>query len=387
MVTLRKSSDTYPFIATVKNVFIFVYASLVAYAITHNYEDYTYSFFIIVVASVHFGVRLYQMKVVWNQLGLKTIEYLRREQVNRRIEILSLFPWLLLYLYSFQAFGVNEIGFTLVNSLLLVVSIGFVLDAYLMGNSSIVAAIALFAPSILFYFYFSYQNMNEPIFYIIITCIFLAFLAFHVSSQLYQYMEKDDVSTQAIKKGEVSSQVLSSMQDQILKQKDILVAEIYGHFNSDEKKDIDICKEVKSIADTYEEQFSQANIELIFEDGGQNFYKSMNPKNLEFSLKSILDNALEVFSASENNEISPKKIMINIEKGQTDIAIYLSNNGEKLDPFVYDNVFQQFYSTKDDHKGLSLTIARSLMRAIDGDIAAITKDDMFDTTFKITIPA
>ena len=105
-------------------------------------------------------------------------------------------------------------------------------------------------------------------------------------------------------------------------------------------------------------------------------------------LASILDNAWDALSHSRNQDIDNPHVTIEIYEKNDMIAIDILNNGGNIEPAILEDIFNPYFSTKEEKNGvgLSLYIAKMIIEFhMGGKLRAINEDNGI-VRFAILLP-
>lgn len=92
-------------------------------------------------------------------------------------------------------------------------------------------------------------------------------------------------------------------------------------------------------------------------------------------LLNILNNAVEELSEIEQN----RKIGIQLKTIDSRVELRISNNGKMIPPYLIDNIFEPFVTTKNLGTGLGLSVVKQIVEKHDGTITVESNEDQ--TTF------
>ena len=81
----------------------------------------------------------------------------------------------------------------------------------------------------------------------------------------------------------------------------------------------------------------------------------------------------------------PRQLVIKTENGGDSVCLQVQDTGIGVDPQVVDQLFQPFYTTKNDGMGIGLSVSRSIIDSHNGRLWA-TRNDGPGTTFSFCIP-
>lgn len=93
----------------------------------------------------------------------------------------------------------------------------------------------------------------------------------------------------------------------------------------------------------------------------------------------LIENAYQLAT-----ELLPIELNIHYETNAKELLITVSDNGPGLDKALCERVFEPFYTTKKEGTGLGLAISRSIIRAHNGSIVAVSKPGQ-GTEFQIRL--
>jgi signal transduction histidine kinase len=99
----------------------------------------------------------------------------------------------------------------------------------------------------------------------------------------------------------------------------------------------------------------------------------------------ILNLVLNAFDAiSEREDLREVSISMSVDKDEVRVAV--RDSGKGIDPVAIEHIFEPFFTTKPKGMGMGLAIARSIIKAHDGEISARRNPDR-GSTFEIVLPA
>jgi len=105
-----------------------------------------------------------------------------------------------------------------------------------------------------------------------------------------------------------------------------------------------------------------------------------NKNNLEQVLINIIKNAMDAFDEKKDNN----KIICYCENIENEITIVIKDNAGGIKKEVLDNIFNPYFTTKEDGTGIGLYISKILIEDMNGDINVNSENG--ETTFVITLP-
>jgi len=147
----------------------------------------------------------------------------------------------------------------------------------------------------------------------------------------------------------------------------------------------DVIKEAQKVIE-FELTENRIKIEIVKK---KNLPKILsNRVMLEQVFVNLLKNSLESLESLSENKKIKKLILIELKSNKKKwVEIYIEDNGIGIDNEIINKIFDPFYSTKkfDYNSGLGLTIAKSVVASVGGDIKVefSTKEK---TRFLIRIP-
>ncbi len=136
---------------------------------------------------------------------------------------------------------------------------------------------------------------------------------------------------------------------------------------------------LNKVFDSYKELLYNKKVQITteFEKVPQT---NVDEQKIEFVFKSIIDNALE--SLSKDGNI---KVQLFFEKETNMIGIRFIDNGEGISKQDIEKIFQPFFTTKNNHNGLSLSLVQKILIVHSGKII-INSEKNKGTTVTVRIP-
>lgn len=101
-------------------------------------------------------------------------------------------------------------------------------------------------------------------------------------------------------------------------------------------------------------------------------------KQLRQAFLNIIKNAFEAMP-------SGGKLAISTRVEGKEVVVHITDEGQGIDPWDMDKVFDPFYTTKDQGTGLGLTIARQIIQEHGGKVSCFSQPGR-GTTFTINLP-
>lgn len=119
------------------------------------------------------------------------------------------------------------------------------------------------------------------------------------------------------------------------------------------------------------------------------------PRQVEQALVNLLTNALH--AVADQPADAPRRVRVQVNaalpaaanRPTRSLTISVADSGPGIPPAVREQVFEPFYTTKAAGKGtgLGLAISRDILRAMDGDLHALSSPDLGGACMVLEIPA
>lgn len=100
----------------------------------------------------------------------------------------------------------------------------------------------------------------------------------------------------------------------------------------------------------------------------------------------IINLARNAMEAMVEHGSERRELAIEVEPGDDDVAVQVSDSGPGIDPAMQDHLFEPYFSSKADGLGIGLSLCRSIVESHDGSIA-LASPTLGGTTFRFTLPA
>ena len=143
---------------------------------------------------------------------------------------------------------------------------------------------------------------------------------------------------------------------------------------------IDLHKILDSVLLLYKEKFaaSDINLEKHYGDDVPNFYAVAD--QIKQVVMNLLNNAIDACKDSG-------KIIIKTESDHSYISLYIKDNGVGIDPANKNKIFEPFFSTKPEVKGigLGLSVSYGIIKKHNG-ILEVNSNPGKGATFRIKLP-
>jgi signal transduction histidine kinase len=117
--------------------------------------------------------------------------------------------------------------------------------------------------------------------------------------------------------------------------------------------------------------------------GGGEVWAAADPKYLRIIVENLIDNAI----AALRRAPGPRRLAIDVEAGEREIAVHVSDTGQGVAPELRETIFEPLATTKERSGGLGLglAVARGLARTMRGDLTHELRPG-WATTFTLTLP-
>ncbi|MFO7936930.1 MAG: hybrid sensor histidine kinase/response regulator [Kiritimatiellia bacterium] len=133
----------------------------------------------------------------------------------------------------------------------------------------------------------------------------------------------------------------------------------------------------------FNREFQQKNIEVIFEHPEEECLVVFDRTGLQQVIVNLLKNAVEAITQAE---IKNPQIEISVVKAETEMHIFISDNGPGIPAENREKIFQQYFTSKKGNTGLGLAICKGMMTELEGNIYLIDPPEGRNTCFKLVIP-
>ncbi|MDH3326575.1 MAG: hybrid sensor histidine kinase/response regulator [Gammaproteobacteria bacterium] len=101
---------------------------------------------------------------------------------------------------------------------------------------------------------------------------------------------------------------------------------------------------------------------------------------VKFALLNLLNNA--IYAISEDNT---GEILIQLETGKQCHYLYFKDTGKGIPANVLPRIFDDYFTTKENNKGLGLSFCKKIMKELGGDIHCHTQKNFY-TEFTLSFP-
>lgn len=153
-----------------------------------------------------------------------------------------------------------------------------------------------------------------------------------------------------------------------------------------QKSDLFLC--IKDILFSFEELRKQKDIQLEFNQQGEEQLGWFDPEFLTKSLTNLLSNAFKF--TPDKGKITVSALVKKDALGHNEVEISVTDNGKGISPKDINSIFDRFYQGKDQSNvpqgsGIGLHLVKNLIELHHGTIEVQSAPGV-QTTFKITLP-
>lgn len=157
----------------------------------------------------------------------------------------------------------------------------------------------------------------------------------------------------------------------------------FSRLTKEESDWFDIRKTVGNVLLLEEKKAEAAGIRLTVENQAAPWIYS-NEETIRLVLFNLINNALEALEKYQTEK--EKEIRVTLESDGSILEIRVSDNGAGIREENLENIFNPFFSTKENGTGLGLYIVSSELEKVSGTISVMSREDE-ETCFTIRIPA
>ena len=157
----------------------------------------------------------------------------------------------------------------------------------------------------------------------------------------------------------------------------------FSRLTKEESDWFDIRKTVGNVLLLEEKKAEAAGIRLTVENQAAPWIYS-NEETIRLVLFNLINNALEALEKYQTEK--EKEIRVTLEGDGSILEIRVSDNGAGIREENLENIFNPFFSTKENGTGLGLYIVSSELEKVSGTISVMSREDE-ETCFTIRIPA
>jgi two-component system C4-dicarboxylate transport sensor histidine kinase DctB len=143
---------------------------------------------------------------------------------------------------------------------------------------------------------------------------------------------------------------------------------------------IDIEEVVRRVTRTFIERVQRCQVNYHGDLPGE-YLGQANPAYLRIIVENLLENAVE--AVSELTAPAERRVEVHVGKERGECWVEVSDNGPGVDAEVAEHLFEPLTTTKRSGMGLGLSIARTLARAMGGDLLLV--DATYGARFRLVL--
>ena len=141
--------------------------------------------------------------------------------------------------------------------------------------------------------------------------------------------------------------------------------------------DIDIAGKLGSVINLFQHNYE--NIHISYTGPGNDIWVSGDPEQIIQVFNNILKNATQSIKKDING-----KIDVTLKVQENTVKISFTDNGSGISETIRNEIFKPNFTTKSAGMGLGLSISKSIIEDMGGQISFITKENE-GTTFEIRL--
>lgn len=150
--------------------------------------------------------------------------------------------------------------------------------------------------------------------------------------------------------------------------------------DANELSRIKLAPVIFSTIELIQPQLKSHRVTLDCKIGQQDTLVQINPIQVEQVLINLLTNAMQAMHDSEQ-----KRLELTIEQGQTKVTIHIDDSGPGLDGNSIAELFEPFYTTKENGLGLGLSISQQIIQNLNGKIR-VARSPLGGARFSVELP-
>lgn len=200
-------------------------------------------------------------------------------------------------------------------------------------------------------------------------------------SQMFVENEKDSLQLENMKELQKSNEQLISMTGTLIE----LAESKKSTESSYVFESVPLCKTTKSLADSIRISFQEKNISFSVTCPEDEISVLSDRTRLEFVLQTIFENAYTYTPSGGRVDVA-------VGSSHRKASVSVTDNGIGIHPRDIHNIFLKFYRTKNAQSfdteglGVSLYMAKKIMRRLHGNIRAFSAGENKGSTFEATLP-
>jgi len=132
----------------------------------------------------------------------------------------------------------------------------------------------------------------------------------------------------------------------------------------------------------FNRDFMSKNISLLYKNTDEHCMINSNKIGLQQVIVNLLKNSIEAFGTTLTTD---PLIKVELSKDSKGTSIYISDNGPGIPEENKENIFEQYFTSKQGNTGMGLAICRTIIQEINGDIQLVDPPANMSTCFKVII--
>ena len=118
------------------------------------------------------------------------------------------------------------------------------------------------------------------------------------------------------------------------------------------------------------------NFNIIHNSSAKHLYVPCQPSKVRHAFLNVLLNSIEANTRFDEIEVS-----IDIHENQDNIAICFTDNCVGIDASIIDNVFEAGFTTKKNHLGMGLAVAKNIVEEHNGQLTIQSDENKTEVIF------
>ncbi|MDF2857219.1 MAG: hypothetical protein K0Q87_3070 [Neobacillus sp.] len=147
-----------------------------------------------------------------------------------------------------------------------------------------------------------------------------------------------------------------------------------------EPRAFEVSESIEDALSIFSSSLKNHGIEVEFEYRGQQMAYGF-PNEYSQVVLNILTNAKDAFV---QNDISKRKVLINIEESKDKLIAVFTDNAGGIDPLILCKVFDPYFTTRPQGTGLGLYMTKMIIENMNGNVSVENTSD--GARFSLTVP-
>jgi signal transduction histidine kinase len=147
-----------------------------------------------------------------------------------------------------------------------------------------------------------------------------------------------------------------------------------------EPRAFEVSESIEDALSIFSSSLKNHGIEVEFEYRGQQMAYGF-PNEYSQVVLNILTNAKDAFV---QNDISKRKMLINIEESKDKLIAVFTDNAGGIDPLILCKVFDPYFTTRPQGTGLGLYMTKMIIENMNGNVSVENTSD--GARFSLTVP-